>query len=519
MTDLELFADLRQEASADYQQRQELTGPTKLGIAILVLAVASTLLLTAVPTLAQGLGWAGLLGIGGLWVAGSAGWAWATYGPTAPGIRHDGVYFERTKNVGVFTVLVTIALCTVYCTVWWSNHGDWMVYLTVATALTALWVYGKRQEVRYAGSVALLLVVGWLWFADLTPSALDGVNPLTGLIALFDPLSRAMSGQPADKWFAYTSLYCAAVGLMGIRMFWKYRHSRYHLVRTASVVFFQLGFGFIVPFLLKGAGQKEFYFHYFWPLKPEYLLPFSIESGFLTYDAIGRAMLLWTVLLALVGVPILTWAYGKRWYCSWVCGCGALAETAGDPWRQHSDKSESAWRVERVTVHGVLLAIVVITVALWTHELAGRPYLSDGGSQVFWAWYGFFITAGFSGVIGTGFYPVLGGRIWCRFGCPQAAILGLLQRYLSRFRITTNGDQCISCGNCSTYCEMGIDVRAYAQRGDNIVRASCVGCGVCAAVCPRGVLKLENGPVTDRFDGADEPLQEFLRSLGVRPRK
>jgi len=69
----------------------------------------------------------------------------------------------------------------------------------------------------------------------------------------------------------------------------------------------------------------------------------------------------------------------------------------------------------------------------------------------------------------------------------------LQQKFFSRFRITTNGNQCISCGNCSTYCEMGIDVRSYAQKGQNIVRASCVGCGICAAVCPRGVLKLENG--------------------------
>jgi ferredoxin len=42
---------------------------------------------------------------------------------------------------------------------------------------------------------------------------------------------------------------------------------------------------------------------------------------------------------------------------------------------------------------------------------------------------------------------------------------------------------------------MGIDVRAYAQKGENIVRSSCVGCGICAEVCPRGVLKLENGPL------------------------
>ena len=69
----------------------------------------------------------------------------------------------------------------------------------------------------------------------------------------------------------------------------------------------------------------------------------------------------------------------------------------------------------------------------------------------------------------------------------------IFQKYFARFRITTNGGQCISCGNCSTYCEMGIDVKACAQRGQDIVRASCVGCGICAAVCPRGVLRLENG--------------------------
>ncbi|MBA3666022.1 MAG: 4Fe-4S binding protein, partial [Bacteroidetes bacterium] len=73
------------------------------------------------------------------------------------------------------------------------------------------------------------------------------------------------------------------------------------------------------------------------------------------------------------------------------------------------------------------------------------------------------------------------------------------------FRITTNGAQCISCGNCSTYCEMGIDVRAYAQKGENIVRESCVGCGMCATVCPRGVLNLENGPRKNRVN--DDPIQ------------
>ena len=114
--------------------------------------------------------------------------------------------------------------------------------------------------------------------------------------------------------------------------------------------------------------------------------------------------------------------------------------------------------------------------------------------------YGFMIGSIFSGVIGIGFYPLMGNRVWCRFGCPLAAYLGLVQRFKSRFRITTYGGQCISCGNCSTYCEMGIDVRWYAQRGQNIVRSSCVGCGVCSAVCPRGVLNLENRDENGRFN-------------------
>ena len=65
-------------------------------------------------------------------------------------------------------------------------------------------------------------------------------------------------------------------------------------------------------------------------------------------------------------------------------------------------------------------------------------------SQGFAKWHGFVIGFGFSGVVGVGFYPLMGSRVWCRFGCPQAAILGLFQRKKSKFRITTNGGQCIS---------------------------------------------------------------------------
>jgi ferredoxin len=60
---------------------------------------------------------------------------------------------------------------------------------------------------------------------------------------------------------------------------------------------------------------------------------------------------------------------------------------------------------------------------------------------------------------------------------------------------------------------MGIDVRAYAQKQQNIVRASCVGCGVCASVCPRGVLKLENGPIEQRIN-QPQSLIDYIHNNG-----
>jgi len=271
--------------------------------------------------------------------------------------------------------------------------------------------------------------------------------------------------------------------------------------------------------------------------------------------------------------PILTYLYGKRWYCSWVCGCGGLAETAGDSFRHLSDKSLKAWQIERWLIHSVLLfsfamtagvifsffhnnpdgywlnkgsfililagIIIILVVAQWLYKpfkesidktalriftgfmlivlmLSCISYFTGSGNALFIDFYslrstyGFLIGAAFSGVIGVGFYPLMGNRVWCRFGCPMAAILGVQQKLFSRFRITTNGGQCISCGNCSTYCEMGIDVRSYAQKGQNIVRASCVGCGVCAAVCPRGVLRLENGS-NDIFDRTRDERTVFVK--------
>ena len=438
-----------------------------------------------------------------------------------------------------------------------KNNGVWFNALT--TQGLSGWILGMTLTGFY---------ITLYWFPEYLGYSTNGQS--TGLVALFDPLSYLLNGQAATQWFLYGTLYTFAILLFGIKFIGKYWGNRYQIFRTISVIFFQLFFAFLIPELLTKLNPETPYFakdlKNMWPLNYYFFEEWHLTNLINGAD-LGYFFLIFGLLLVFVGSPILTYFFGKRWYCSWVCGCGGLAETAGDPFRQLSSKKLSIWKLERWMIHAVLVFVSITTIASIWSFLSQNPELTSLSRETFlftliallivlfiallvWKknnlekdarftmisigtvilvslciqgfsgqdqilflnsytyqkWYGFGIGAAFSGVLGVGFYPFLGSRVWCRFGCPMAAILGLQQRLLSRFRISTNGGQCISCGNCSTYCEMGIDVRAYAQRGENIIRSSCVGCGICAAVCPRGVLKLENSKLENRISSKDYPL-------------
>ena len=402
----------------------------------------------------------------GLVSAGTLAWSWLKYGQHPAGVQQDNLWLRASTGRGAVAWVTGLVLTGFYVVLYWFSDGD-----------------GK-------GNFGLLNNL---------------VHPLDGF-------SQALRAKPADQWFLYGTFYTLAVLLMGGRALWKYRHSRYQVIRTVSVIFFQLGFSFLIPGLLQFFQKPEFYFSYFWPLHYQYLWPSDISDLIKNGQALGIFMVFWGAVMSFVATPVLTYFYGKRWYCSWVCGCGGLAETAGDPYRHLSDKSRTAWRWEVRIIYTVLALIVGITALLWAHFATGGVLLGEAGT-VAAKWYGFAIGSVFSGVIGVGFYPIMGSRVWCRFGCPMAAYLGLLQKHFSRFRISTNGAQCISCGNCSNVCEMGIDVQQYAQRGEPIVRASCVGCGMCSTACPRGVLNLENGPRAGRTQASPLIHADSLRIL------
>ena len=433
----------------------------RAGLAIAALGLLSLLVQTFGGSFAGT--WIGVASSFGLLAIGGAITFWGQHADSPEGIKHDGTWFNSLTSRGALGWITGIAMTAFYVAIYWYPA-----------------LLGHNE----------------------------GAEP-TGLVRVVDPLAQLFTGYPASQWFLYGIMYTLAIAVFGVRMWMKYRHNRYHQVRTLSVTIAQTLLAWLLPNILVKLRYPYMEFNGVFPLKETYLLP-DYVGKFLGADGVGMFLLVWALALTFIATPVLTYYFGKRWYCSWICGCGGLAETLGDPFRQLSSKSTRAWKLERTLIHSVLILVLVMTMAVWGTSKWGWFESFSGDLK---QWYGFYIGSVFSGVVGVGFYPLLGNRVWCRFGCPQAAILGLIQRVFSRFRITTNGGQCMSCGNCSTYCEMGIDVRAYAQRGENIVRASCVGCGVCAAACPRGVLRLENGLPGDRFENSDKPLTALIESL------
>ncbi len=347
-----------------------------------------------------------------------------------------------------------------------------------------------RGVAAYLTSFSLMFFYVILYFRDdlgLRGTALD-----LEWYANFLPLIR-------NRWFIYGLLYCVFMVAGGIYYLRRHGNSEYNRRRIFTNIFFQIAIAFTLPLVMPmfftddtGEMWKYEIDNYLWPLAWYDLHPGTLQS-------VPIYIAVFSIVGALLFAPLMAYFYGKRWYCSWVCGCGGLANTFGDPWRHLTATSTKSWRFEKAAVHTVMFLAVASTFLLILDGFIGSrspTFHHWVAGEHFWSMkklYGFVVGSVLAGVVGTGLYPLFGPRVWCRNFCPMAAMLGLSQK-LGRFRIAVKPDMCISCGNCTTYCEMGIDVRSYAQSNESFTRAACVGCGMCAHVCPRGVLKLENAP-------------------------
>lgn len=329
-------------------------------------------------------------------------------------------------------------------------------------------------------------------------------------------------GKSPGFWYAtvYTGLVCGVAGwvLLADRNLYarsrkQGRLSTYQRGKFLSIFWVQLIAFYLFPFVLPGLTQEGGFFHDPGRIAGKaahvYVYP--------AFQSVGLAIYMFLV------IPVAVWFFGKR-YCSWFCSCGNLAEAVGVlPWgakwvRWYTPRGPLAQRLEAlqtvVLVFACLFGVLLLLDGL-------HVVIAPTAVQRLQAVQDFLIDFLFGSVIGVGAYPLLGTRIWCRYGCPMAKGMQLFGWYTrSRFAVVPN-DKCRGLNLCTQACPMGIDVAAYAHKDKRPIEVAfgletvCVGCGGCIEVCPVGALSF--APLSSgRWGIATKQVVE-LQDLGESP--
>jgi len=320
---------------------------------------------------------------------------------------------------------------------------------------------------------------------------------------MHDALKADLGFRTVDASFWGTCIYALLIGVFGMRAYFKYPLAQQKR-RYISLIVFQWTFLFGIPELLAPLiierPWKLYALSVPWPLSIWSLIDAPDWAGGDTVTAV-----LWLgvgALSAFVLIPLYVRYNGER-FCSYMCGCGGLAETLGDFWRHLAPRGRTAkqseWFGRIILVLAVPVTLLILNDA-WGFIAKDALYSTKEFAQ---SWYGLMVDFWLASVVGVALYPYLGNRVWCRFFCPLRAWMEVLARKFSKITIHAN-EKCIGCGECTRYCQMGIDVQSFAQRGALLHNgnSSCIQCGICIQVCPMEVLSIERDrPVSISLGG------------------
>lgn len=312
--------------------------------------------------------------------------------------------------------------------------------------------------------------------------------------------------------FWYTGLYSLTILLFGLRRI-KMKSTRYIKVQTWTLILIQAIPLFILPelifpalgkagmlgsadgFMMSQVFPNESYWRSYgfilaWPLFFFNLYGSNITTFWLVFSLIQTFVI----------IPIIIYKWGKGAYCGWICSCGAMAETLGDEYRTLAPHGPKVKKWENFGQWALLVAFVITAVklisVLYNIEVPIINQSIGEMSEVVHKIYYIAIDVIFAGVLGVGVYFFLSGRVWCRFGCPLAALMHIYTRF-SKYRIFSEKKKCISCNVCTKVCHMGIDVMNYANKGIPMNDVECVRCSACVVNCPTQVLSFGSLPKTD----------------------
>lgn len=369
------------------------------------------------------------------------------------------------------------------------DYSEWIVPALIVTGMTGI-VTAIYLRSHYSG-----------WRSLMAPLAVSLSTLLITLFSLWYVSGQQvylLLGQNPSFW--YSALYTLAIIVFGIRRILRHK-TRYVTLQTTSLILFQTLLLFLLPVFLPTLAERGYL--------PQWLIEQAFPDGsywrvfgfvlaypLFIYNVLTDQPILFWLILSLVQtfllIPLLIYFYGKGVYCGWICSCGGLAETLGDSYRTLAPHGERAKRLEnigQIVLAAVLLLTLVWALGHWT-RLGSASFMGLSLKSLSLAmkhWYELFIDIGFAGTIGLGTYFFYSGRIWCRYGCPLAALMHIYTKF-STYRIFAEKQKCISCNLCTRACHMGIDVMGYASQGRPMDDVQCVRCSACINVCPMDVL-------------------------------
>ncbi len=365
----------------------------------------------------------------------------------------------------------------------------WRIAWIMSFALVTYLFYVLKSGVDCVGGTANAAVCeGGMWVAKKAFFPF-GPDHVLGFVPGF--LKMDLGFRTVDGGFWGTVIYSAVIVGFGLAAYRKYPSAEQKR-RYIWLMVFQALFLFGIPELLAplviDRPWKWYALVVPWPLSIWSLVDAPSWAGGSFWSAAG-----WLGVGAFstfVAIPLYVRYQGER-FCSYLCGCGGLAETLGDRWRHLAPRGKTAVQGEWF---GVLILAAAIPVTLlilndaWGFFAAGALHDTKAFAE---HWYGLMVDFWLASVVGVAFYPYLGNRLWCRYFCPLRAYMEVLSRWFSKVQIESN-DKCIGCGECTRYCQMGIDVQRFAQLQDDMHNANsaCIQCGICVEVCPMDVLEL-----------------------------
>jgi NosR/NirI family transcriptional regulator, nitrous oxide reductase regulator len=319
-----------------------------------------------------------------------------------------------------------------------------------------------------------------------------------------------------DGAFWGTLIYSMLIVGFGLKAMVKYP-SKTQRKRYTSLILFQAIFLFGIPEIIApwiistgslldlfgGARPWKWYAMVIpWPLS---LYSVVDAPGYMTHPKAGSIALMWTIIgctVSFVVIPLYVRFQGQR-FCSYMCGCGGLAETVGDAFRSFAPKGHIAKKLEKfgrvIWVLAIGITLLIINDA-W--NLISLSVLSN--TKVFAEkWYLLMVDFWLASVLGIALYPYLGNRVWCRFACPLRAYMETIAKYTTKLSIDSN-DSCIGCYECTRQCQMGISVHEFALKQEPLSNqnSACIQCGICIEVCPLDVLHIGQKGTPISFDFA-----------------